>query len=72
MINLDEKKPFEQRDREFAIFALDTAYQNLEPLGLQMHLFEGFEITQTERNKVIMESDYGRDEKLVSSLLLFG
>lgn len=68
----NEKRPLEQRDRDHIIFALDTAYSKQEPVSTQMHLFDEFEITNHERNQLIMQSDYKDDEKLISLLTLFG
>jgi hypothetical protein len=72
LINLDEKKPLEARDREFIIFSLDKAYEMCEPLASQLFLFEDFEITRAERNQLILESEFRNDEKLVSTIILFG
>jgi hypothetical protein len=72
LTNLEEKKPLEQRDREFIIFSLDKAYEMCEPLASQMFLFDDFDITRAERNKLILESEYRNDEKLVSTIILFG
>lgn len=72
MINTNEKRTLEPRDREYLIHLLDTGYQKREPLGMHTHLFEEFDITTAERKRIILESDYGLDEDLVSTLVLFG
>lgn len=72
LINLNEKRPVEQRDREYLIFALDGGYEEQEPIAAMMHLFDPFEITLRERNSIILESAYKNDEKLVAALVLFG
>lgn len=72
MINLDEKRPLEPRDREYLIFVLDGGYMRCEPLGMHVHLFEEFDITSAQRKEIILASDYNQDEALVSSLVLFG
>lgn len=68
----DEKKPLEDRDREYIILHLDAACQRMEPLAMHVSIFEEYDITRAQRNQMILESDYGLDEDLVSTLVLFG
>ncbi|WEM34382.1 hypothetical protein [Xanthomonas phage X1] len=68
----DEKRALEPRDREYIIFVLDGAYAHGESLSEHLHLFDEFEITRAQRNEVILASDFGQDEDLVSAITLFG
>ncbi|USV41085.1 hypothetical protein [Xanthomonas phage BUDD] len=72
MINTDEKRAYEPRDREYIIFVLDGAYARGEGLSQHLHLFDEFEITRAQRNETILASEFNRDEDLVSALVLFG
>ena len=72
MNNTNEKRKLEFRDRENCIFILDSGYQCQEPLSMHAHIFDEFDLTRSERNAIILESDYNRDSDLVSTLLLFG
>ena len=59
-------------DKAHIVNRLDSGYCRRESLQQFVQEMVNAGISREDRNAIILESDYGRDEKIRSTIVLFG